>query len=198
MQVHVAVSLKILSANSLVLTTYIFIVYSTNLNRPYILNQVSAQDKASGKTQKITITSDKGRLGEEEIARMVAEAEENAEADKLIRGRVEAKNQLEGYLYSLRSTVDDTLKDKLDAESKEKLSSTVTEGLAWLDEHQSDEKEVFDEKRKEIEVVANPIISKAYGTGNVPSGASAGTSGPESPSAGGSDTSSGPTVEEVD
>merc|ERR1719223_288593 len=62
---------------------------------------ISAQDKASGKSEKITITSDKGRLGEEEIERMVREAEENAETDKLLKESVEAKNQLESYLYNL-------------------------------------------------------------------------------------------------
>ena len=76
--------------------------------------QVSAQDKASGKSQKITITSDKGRLSDDEIARMVKEAEENAEEDAKAQKRIEAKNQLESYLYSLRNTVDDTLKDKID------------------------------------------------------------------------------------
>merc|ERR1719223_1817611 len=68
--------------------------------------QVSAEDKASGKTQKITITSDKGRLSEEEIERMVREAEENADADKEARDQVDAKNQLEAYLYSLRSSAE--------------------------------------------------------------------------------------------
>merc|ERR1711871_1385390 len=66
--------------------------------------QVSAEDKASGKSQKITITSDKGRLSEEEIERMIQEAEENADADKAMKEQVDAKNQLEAYLYSLRTS----------------------------------------------------------------------------------------------
>lgn len=154
--------------------------------------QVSAEDKASGKVQKITITSDKGRLSDEEIARMIQEAEENAEADKIVRSRVEAKNQLESYLYSLRHTVDETLKDKIAAEDKEALSTKVTEALSWLEENPSEDKVSYDEKRKEIEAVANPIIAKAYGgTGNDPSGSSA-----DIPAGSGGDDA-GPTVEEV-
>lgn len=154
--------------------------------------QVSAQDKASGKSQKITITSDKGRLSDDEIARMVKEAEENAEEDAKAQKRIEAKNQLESYLYSLRNTVDDTLKDKIESSDKEKISTAVTEALTWLESHQSEDKETYDEKRKEIETIANPIIAKAYGASEPP------------PSGGGSDEpsgnngdSEGPTVEEV-
>ena len=145
----------------------------TNLsttNYYYDCVQVSAADKASGKSQKITITSDKGRLSEEEIDRMVREAEENAEADKLLRQRVDAKNQLESYLYGLRSSVTDTLKDKIDEADKETLTKMVTEALAWLEEHPDESKEAYDEKRKSVEDVANPIISKAY---NYPEGGGA-------------------------
>jgi heat shock protein 5 len=125
---------------------------------------VSASDKASGKSQKITITSDKGRLSEDEIERMVKEAEENAEADKLIRQTIDAKNQLESYLYSLRSTIDDTLKDKIEANEKEKLREIITESLKWLEDHQDETKQVYEDKRKEVEAVANPIIAKVYGS----------------------------------
>ena len=151
--------------------------------------QVSAQDKASGKVQKITITSDKGRLSDDEIARMVKEAEENAEEDAKAQKRIEAKNQLESYLYSLRNTVDDTLKDKIESSDKEKISSAVTEALSWLESHQSDDKETYDDKKKEIEQIANPIIAKAYGASE-PS-----PSTDDEPSNEGGDSE--PTVEEV-
>jgi heat shock protein 5 len=55
--------------------------------------QVSAVDKGTGKSEKITITNDKGRLSQEEIDRMVKEAEEFSEEDKKFKGRVEAKNK---------------------------------------------------------------------------------------------------------
>jgi endoplasmic reticulum chaperone BiP len=150
--------------------------------------QVSAQDKASGKSQKITITSDKGRLSEDEIERMVREAEENAEADKAQRDSVEVKNQLESYLYNLRNSVEDTLKDKIPDDEKDTLLTAVNEALAWLDENQSEDKETYADKLKEIEDIANPIISKAYG-------ASGPDGGPDGDSE--DDNDDGPTVEEV-
>ena len=157
--------------------------------------QVSASDKASGKTQKITITSDKGRLSEDEIARMIREAEENAEVDKSMRSKVEAKNQLESYLYNLRASLDDEkLKDKFEAGDKETLDSTVKEALVWLEEHQSDEKEAYELKRKEVESVANPIIAKIYSPPSDGSGMPRSPNGEKPSGSGGS----GPTVEEVD
>jgi len=159
--------------------------------------QVSASDKASGKIQKITITSDKGRLGEEEIARMIKEAEEFAEADKLLKQKVEAKNQLESYLYSLRTSVEVTLKDKLTDAEKETLSVTVKDALAWLEEHQSEEKESYESKRKEVEAIANPIISRVYSE----SGGTPPPSPSNTPSSSGTPSDgeeAGPTVEEVD
>ncbi len=151
---------------------------------------MSAEDKASGKCQKITITSDKGRLSEDEIERMIAEAEENAAADKQARQKVESKNQLEAYLYSLRSSAEDGLKDKITEDDKTTLSNAANEGLAWLEEHQDEEKEVYDEKRKGIEDIANIIITKAYAT-DAPT-----EEGGDGSEAG--EDASGPSVEEVD
>merc|ERR1711978_59598 len=73
--------------------------------------QVSAEDKGTGKAEKITITAEKGRLSEEEIERMVAEAEEYAEDDKKLKERVESRNELESYAYSLKNQIND--KEKL-------------------------------------------------------------------------------------
>merc|ERR1719506_1603255 len=68
---------------------------------------VNAEDKATGKSEQVTITADKGRLSEEEIERMVREAEEFAEEDKAVQGRINAKNGLESYLYNLKNTLED-------------------------------------------------------------------------------------------
>merc|ERR1719248_536641 len=67
-----------------------------------ILN-VSALEKSTGKENKITITNDKGRLSQEEIERMAEEAEEFAEEDKKVREKIEARNQLENYVYSMKN-----------------------------------------------------------------------------------------------
>ena len=83
---------------------------------------ISASDKGTGKVESLTITSEKGRLSEEEIERMVNEAEEFAEQDKAETAKVQAKNELEAYLYNLKSTVTDTLSEKLDPVDKENLA----------------------------------------------------------------------------
>jgi heat shock protein 5 len=162
-----------------------------------ILLQVSAQDKASGKSQKITITSDKGRLSEDEIERMIKEAEENAETDRVTKENIEAKNHLESYLYSLRNTVQDTLKNKIPEVDKETLLKAVTEALSWLEKNVSETKAVFEEKRKEIETVANPILSNAYND-TKPDDNSGGDGGGNNYNDSKNDRDEEPTVEEVD
>ena len=133
---------------------------------------------------------------------MVKEAEENAETDKILRENVESKNQLESYLYSVRTTVQDTLKDKISEEDKATLEGEVTRALSWLEEHSAETKAVYDEKRKQVESVANPVISTAY---TASGGSTPGQSGSASTSSAdaANDSSSGggesgPTVEEVD
>jgi len=151
--------------------------------------QVGASDKASGKTQSVTITSDKGRLSDDEIERMVKEAEEFAADDAKAREAVEARNQLEGYLYSLKSSVEDSLKDKLSEDDAELLKATIKEGLEWLDDRPSASKEEYDAKREEVESVANPIMTRAHAAAGV------GDEDYDAPSA---ESEEGPQVEEVD
>merc|ERR1711939_1109167 len=94
--------------------------------------QVGAEDKGTGKAESITITAEKGRLSEEDIERMVQEAEEFAEEDKKVKARIDAKNGLEGYLYNLKNTLEDDekgLSDKLSEEDKEELDNTINEAL---------------------------------------------------------------------
>ena len=126
-------------------------------------------DKASGKSEKITITAEKGRLSEEDIERMVQEAEEFAEEDKRMQQRVTARNGLEGYCYSLKNSLDDDEKgigDKISEEDKEALEEAIKEALEWLDENQEAEKDDYDEKKQELESVASPIMQQAYAQDN--------------------------------
>ena len=156
--------------------------------------QVSAEDKASGKAQKITITSDKGRLSQSEIERMIREAEENAEIDRIARLNVEAKNQLETYIYSLRSSLSDSaVKDKLSDDDKDTLNKGISEVLSWLEAHGSEDKDTYDGKRKELEDIANPILSKASSA----SGAGSSPGAEPSPGESNSNEEKGPTVEEM-
>jgi len=134
-----------------------------------ILN-VAAEDKGTGKNEKITITNDKGRLSQEEIDRMVREAEEFAEEDKLVKERIDARNSLETYCYNMKNTVGDSDKvgDKIDPEEKTTIEDAVKETLEWLDDNQEASKEDYEDKLKEIEGVCNPIIQKLYAAGGGP------------------------------
>jgi len=125
--------------------------------------QVSAEDKASGKSEKITITAEKGRLSEEEIERMVEEADEFAEEDKRTKGRIDARNGLESYAYRLKNMLTDDEKPlDISEEDRESLDSAVTEALEWLDDNQEAEAEEYSQQQKEVEAIANPIIQQAY------------------------------------
>merc|ERR1712216_753589 len=128
-----------------------------------ILN-VKAEDKGTGKAEKITITNDKGRLSQDEIERMVKEAEQFADEDKKVKGKVEAKNSIENYLYSMKNTVTDQKKlgEKITEEDKKTVLDAVEEGIKWVDANVNADEEAYKEKQKEIEGVCNPIISKLY------------------------------------
>merc|ERR1712195_336503 len=134
-----------------------------------ILN-VGAEDKATGKSEKITITNDKGRLTEEQIEKMIKEAEQFAEEDKKVKERVDAKNALDGYLHSMRSAAEGSgdnkgLSEKLESDEKEKIMDAIKDGQSWLDSNPEADAEEIKEKQKEIEGICAPIVSKYYGQG---------------------------------
>merc|ERR1712178_35514 len=145
-----------------------------------ILN-VKAEDKGTGKAEKITITNDKGRLNQDEIDRMVKEAEQFAEEDKKVKGKVEAKNSLENYLYSTKNTVTDKKKlgEKISEEDKKTVLDAVEEGIKWVDASVDADEDALKEKQKEVEGICNPIISKLYQAGGAPPGAGGAPEGGE-------------------
>jgi heat shock protein 1/8 len=144
-----------------------------------ILN-VSAVEKSTGKENKITITNDTGRLSQEEIERMVQEAEKYKAEDDANKNRVEAKNTLENYCYSLKSSLaSDELKAKIPEEHLKKLEEKIEETTTWIDVNLSAEQEEFEAKRKELESIALPVLQAASGggggvpdAGGMPTGAS--------------------------
>ena len=174
---------------------------SFDLDANGIMN-VSASDKSTGKSNKITITNDKGRLSQDEIERMVKEAERFKEEDERQRQKIDAKNALENYAYSLKNTLsDDKVKDKIDASDKESLEGAIDKAIQWLENNPNAEKEEFESKQKELEGVAMPIMTKMYQGGGMPEGmggmpdmggAAGGGAPPPSGGAG------GPHIEEVD
>ena len=134
--------------------------------------KVSAGDKGTGKSESITITNDKGRLSQEEIDRMIAEAQEFAEEDKANAERITARNGLENYAFSLKNQVADEegLGGKIDEDDKETLLEAVKEASEWLDENAATAtKEDFDEQKEKLSNVAYPITSKLY-SGGAPGG----------------------------
>lgn len=161
-----------------------------------ILN-VSATEKSTNKTNKITITNDKGRLSAEEIERMVAEAEKYKDEDDRQREKVEAKNKFEGYLYQLKSSVNGELKDKLSDSDKTTIQDKIKEYESWFDNHSSEEKDVYESKQKELETVFMDIMKNVSGGpgATMPEGFSQQQASPPPPP---SAEDEGPTIEEID
>lgn len=126
---------------------------------------------------------------------MVADAEKYKAEDEAQKTRIESKNGLESYAFNMKTTLDDEkVKDKISEEDRKTLMSKCEEVIEWIDANQAAEKDEYDEKKKELEEVCNPVISKMYqAAGGMPGGADSSASGGASAGA-----SSGPTVEEVD
>ncbi len=126
--------------------------------------QVSAEDKGTGKAEKITITADKGRLSEEEIERMVKEAEEFADQDREVKERVVARNELESYLYSTKNQLNDDegLGGKIGENEKDELMQEISEALDWLDDNPEAEASEYQEQLKNIEAIVRPIVQEMY------------------------------------
>lgn len=155
--------------------------------------QVSAVEKASGKAQRITVTPERGRLSDKDIERMVAEAEQYAEADREQLGRVEARNALESYLFSLKSSALESaeLAPKLEQGDREALQGAVADAQAWLEGEANGgtAREAFEARRQAVEAVAKPIMQKLYSAGG--GGGGGGGGGEEA------ESSEAPSVEEV-
>ena len=143
--------------------------------------QVGAAEKSSGTSEMITIKAEKGRLSDDEIARMVSEAEQFKEQDKAYADKVESRNAYEAYVYSLRNTLDESATQQaLSDEDRTALKEMVDSALAWLDDNQSAEKEEYDARRRELEEAAIPILQKskaAAGAGPSGDGDAAGADG---------------------
>merc|ERR1712072_639709 len=110
----------------------------------------------TGNAEKITITNDKGRLTEEEIEKMIREAEEFAEEDKLAKERIDAHNAFDGYIHSMKSAIEGSgdnkgLGEKMDEDEKETIDDAIKDGQDWLSSNPEADAEEIKEKQKEIE-----------------------------------------------
>lgn len=153
---------------------------------------VSAEEKGTGKSQNITITNDKGRLSQEDIDRMVSEAEQFKEEDEKARLRVEAKNQLEAQCYQVKSSIEEpNVKDKISEEKRTEISELVTKTLEECDNPDL-QTEDYSRLKSELEAVVNPVMQELYSNMKQP-GATDGMGMP-----GATDGMPGASVEEVD
>merc|ERR1711907_925878 len=126
----------------------------------------------SGKKANITITNDKGRLSKDDIERMVREAEQYADEDKAAKEKIDAKNALESYCYSMKNTIsEEKFKDAIGEDDKKTIEAKIDETTSWLETADHAEKEEFESMQKELESVCNPIITKMYqAAGGAPEG----------------------------
>lgn len=126
--------------------------------------KVSAEDKGTGSKQSITITNDHNRLKPEDIDRMIRDAEKFADDDKKLKERVEAKNELESYAYSLKTQLSDKEKlgGKLSEEDKKTIEDAAQEAITWIGENAQADASDMKARKKELESIVTPIITKMY------------------------------------
>ncbi|GCC21572.1 hypothetical protein chiPu_0020046 [Chiloscyllium punctatum] len=144
---------------------------------------------STGKSNKITISNDKGRLSKEEIERMVQEAESYKVQDDLQRKKISAKNSLESYAFNMKNSAEEEkISGRISEEDKKKVIETCNQTISWLETHQDAEKQEYENQLKKLENICNPIIAKLY-QGDVPVGFG--------DQAGKENAFSGPTIEEL-
>ncbi|KAL0481198.1 Hsp70 [Acrasis kona] len=129
-----------------------------------ILN-VSAKDLSTGRTQSITITNDSGRLSEEQVQEMLRISKEMEKTDGENLQRIEAKNNLEHYAYQVKNSV--FTNTKISTFDKNRINKKIDEVFSFLDQNKTAKKSDIVKRQKELEQLANPIISKMYQSGDI-------------------------------
>ena len=155
-------------------TPQIEITYEVDANG---ILSVAAVEKSSGKSEKITIKNESNRLSKDDIEKMVKEAEQYKDEDDKVKAKVEAKNKLEGYCYSIKNTMldDEKMRGALGDDAKT-VETTIKEAQAWLEnDHTSEE---YESKQKEVEGVLMPLVQKAYAANLPKDGGPGGPGGP--------------------
>ncbi|KAH3802465.1 hypothetical protein DPMN_156142 [Dreissena polymorpha] len=136
--------------------------------------KVTAEDKGTGSKNQIVIQNDNNRLSPEDIDRMINDAEKYAAEDEAQKSKVEARNELESYAYSLKNQINDKEKlgAKLSEADKETIETALDEKIKWLESHADADTDEFKEQKKELDEIVQPIMSKLYqgagGSGGAP------------------------------
>lgn len=124
---------------------------------------VAARDKASARKNNITINNDKGRLSQSEIDRMIAEAEKYKEADQAQMDKIKAKQELENYCHQILDTLENkSLMVKLTDDDQEKIETTCTDALEWVEHNDALDKNQFAAKQRSLEAELKPLMLKMY------------------------------------
>merc|ERR550519_3023288 len=126
--------------------------------------KVSAEDKGTGSKQQIVIQADQNRLTPEDIEKMIKDAETFADEDAKLKEKVDAKNMLESYAYSLKNQLADKEKlgSKISDDDKEQMEGEIEKAIKFLEENPDAEPSELKDAKKALEDVANPIITKLY------------------------------------
>ncbi len=142
-------------------TPQIEITYDVDANG---ILSVTAVEKGTGKTEKIVITNEKGRLSKDEIERMVEEAEKYKEEDDKMKEKIESKNNLENIIYNIKNSYTEEFISKI-PEDKKKYHDLINEIIAKFDSNTEYSKEETDEMYKKIEEYNNMIVTSLYTEG---------------------------------
>mgnify|MGYP000942093406 CR=1 FL=1 len=161
------------------------ITYDVDANS--ILN-VTAVEKSTGKSKKITIKNDGNKLSKAEIDKMINDAQKYADDDKKVMENIEAKHALEQYIYGVKNSLTEEIKTKIESNDLQTIEETIKDAIQWLDTHPQEDKQVYTEKKEEVEKLITPIITKVYQT----------QQSQETPQSRPQPKSSGPKIEEVD
>ncbi|KAL4218624.1 Endoplasmic reticulum chaperone BiP [Mactra antiquata] len=126
--------------------------------------RVSAEDKGTGQKNNIVIENDQHRLSEEDIERMIKDADIYAEEDRILKEKIEAKTDLESYVYSLKNQINDSEKlgGKLNSDDKNVIENAINENIEWLENNTDADIEDFKTQKEELERLVQPIVSKLY------------------------------------
>jgi heat shock protein 1/8 len=122
---------------------------------------VNAREESTGRSKNIKIRNEKGRLNKNEIEQMVRDAELFKEEDERCRMRIDARNLLESYLFSVRSALKQNGRELHDAD-RLKSERLINENIAWLEQNREQEANVFESKKKSLEAVFMPILDKIH------------------------------------
>jgi L1 cell adhesion molecule like protein len=109
--------------------------------------KVSAKEKSTGKEMNIEIKNDKGRLSDDQIEKMVQDAELYKSQDEAYKLKIESRNNYEQFLLQMKMTIE----GKEELSNKEDIMKKIEEEMSWLQQHQEEDPNIYEEKQKEVE-----------------------------------------------